>query len=200
MANSISRTKDDGLLIGGTSGSFSNNTDFYLILTDSQGEEVWSKIFAAEGTRGHAFDWCNAMTGTHDGGAILTGYSDNQDVMDVYVIKTDAEGNEVWSQSLGNKPFYDFGNAVLELEDGSFFVAGTTKSIVDNKDVYNNDVYLVRLDSDGSILWEKTYDGAGTDWASSASQNKEGDIVVAGYTSSSGCGFFDIFLFKIPGR
>ncbi len=196
MANSISLTTDGGLLIGATSGSFSSNTDFYLIRTDDQGEEIWSRTYAAEGPRGHAFDWCNAMSRTHDGGAILTGYTDSQDVMDMHLIKTDADGNEVWTKTLGNKPFYDFGNAVLELADGSYFVAGTTKSIVDNKDIFNNDVYLVKLDPDGNVLWEKNYGGSGTEWASAAAQNGEGDVVIVGYTNSTGSGFFDMLLLR----
>jgi putative intracellular protease/amidase len=197
MANSISRTKDGGLLIGATSGSFSNNTDFYLIRTDSSGNEIWSKTYAAEGTRGHAFDWCNAMVGTRDGGAILTGYSDCQDVMDIHVVKTDSEGNEIWSKTLGNKPFYDFGNAVMEMTDGSCIIAGTTKSIVDTKDIYNNDVYLLRLDSEGSVLWEKSFGGTDSDWASSVSLAEDGDVVIAGHTNSSGNGFFDLLFAKI---
>ena len=197
MANSISRTNDGGLLIGATSSSFSNNTDFYLIRTDAQGEEIWSKTYAAEGSRGHAFDWCNTMAGTRDGGAILAGYADNQDVMDVHVIKTDEDGNEVWSKTLGNKPFYDFGNAVLELADGNYIVAGTTKSIVNNRDIYNNDVYLVKLDPDGNVLWEKSYGGPGSDWASSAVQSRSGDIVITGHTNSMGDGFFDLILLGI---
>lgn len=200
MANSISRTKDDGLLIGATSGSFSNNTDFYLIRTDGQGKELWSKTYAAEGTRGHAFEWCNAMVGTRDGGAILTGYSDSQDVMDVYVIKTDAEGNEVWTKTLGNKPFYDFGNTVLELEDEGYFIAGTTKSIMPSEEIYNNDVYLVRLDPDGNVLWEKSFGDSGSDWASTAALTGQGEVVVAGHTNSSGRGFLDLLLLRIPYR
>jgi hypothetical protein len=197
MANSIALTEDGGLLIGATSGSFSGNTDFYLIRTDDQGEEIWSKTYAAEGPRGHAFDWCSGMVGTRDDGAILTGYSDCQDVMDMHVIKTDADGNEVWTKTLGNKPFYDFGNAVLELADGGYFVAGTTKSIKKSEEIYNNDMYLVRLDPDGNVLWEKSYGGSGTDWASSAAQNGKGDVVVAGYTNSAGSGFFDLLLLGI---
>ena len=197
MANSISRTKDGGYLIGATSGSFSNNTDFYLLRTDDQGEEIWSKTYAAEGSRGHAFDWCNAMVGTRDGGALLTGYTDSQDVMDMHVIKTDADGNEVWTKTLGNKPFYDFGNAVLELADGGYFVTGTTKSIVNNKDIYNNDIYLVKLDSVGNVVWENSYGGSGSDWAGSAVQKGEGEVVVTGYTNSTGSGFFDLLLLGI---
>jgi hypothetical protein len=197
MANSLSLTEDGGLLIGATSGSFSNNTDFCLIRTDNQGNEIWSKPYASEGSRGHAFDWCNAMVGTRDGGALLTGYSDSQDVMDIHVVKTDAEGNEVWTKTFGNKPFYDFGNAVFELADGSCFVVGTTKSIVDRRVIYNNDVYVAKLDPDGSVLWEKSYGGTGSDWASSIALAENGDVVIAGYTNSSGNGFFDLLLLKI---
>jgi putative intracellular protease/amidase len=200
MANSISRTEDGGLLIGATSGSFSGNTDFYLIRTDSDGKEIWSKTYAAESTRGHAFDWCNAMTGTRDGGAILTGYADAPDVMDVFVVKTDADGNEVWSKSLGNNPFYDFGNAILQMEDGSYIVAGSTKSIVDNEKIYDNDLYVVKMDTDGTVLWEKSYGGSGSDWASSVSLTEDGDVVVAGYTNSEGNGFFDLLLLKLQDR
>lgn len=197
MANSISLTEDGGLLIGATSGSFSNNTDFYLIRIDKQGEEMWSKTYAAEGPRGHAFDWCNAMAGTRDGGAILTGYSDSQDVMDVHVIKTDAEGQVIWTKTLGNKPFYDFGNAIHEMPDGGYFIGGTTKSVVGTEKIYNNDIFLVRLDSEGNVLWEKSYGGPGEDWASAVTLNANGEVVIAGHTNSTGSGFFDLLLFKI---
>jgi len=70
------------------------------------------------------------MVGTRDGGALLTGYTDSQDVMDIHVIKTDADGNEVWTKTLGNKPFYDFGNAVLELADGGIFYSSLSQPTV----------------------------------------------------------------------
>ena len=197
MANSVARTKDGGLLIGATSGSFSNNTDFYLIRTDDQGKEIWSRTYAAEGPRGHSFDWCNAMSKTQDGGAILVGYADSQDVMDVHVIKTDAEGNLMWAKTFGNRPFYDFGNAVLELEDGGYIVGGTTKSIVNNEDIFNNDLYLVRLDFEGNVLWEKSLGGTDSDWASSITLTRDGDLVAAGHTNTAGKGFFDLLLLRI---
>ena len=197
MANSVALTADGGLLIGATSGSFSDNTDFYLIRTDDKGAEIWSKTYSAEGPRGHAFDWCTAMAGTRDGGAILTGYADSQDVMDVHVIKTDAQGNQIWAKTLGNKPFYDFGNDIMEMADGSFFVAGTTKSILKSKEIYDNDVYLIKLDPDGNVLWEKSLGGAESDWAASAALTETGDIVVAGHTNSRGRGFFDLLVLRI---
>jgi hypothetical protein len=85
----------------------------------------------------------------------------------------------------------------MEMTDGSCIIAGTTKSIVDTKDIYNNDVYLLRLDSEGSVLWEKSFGGTDSDWASSVSLAEDGDVVIAGHTNSSGNGFFDLLFAKI---
>jgi len=197
MGNSVCLTDNAGFLIGATSGSFSGNTDFLLIRTDAQGNELWTKSYGAAGPRGHGFDWCNTMIADDEGGALLAGYTDCQDVMDIHVIKTDGEGKEMWSRTLGNKPFYDFGNAIRETVDGDFLVIGTTKSILKNENIYDNDIYLVRMDPQGNIVEEKTLSGSGMDWASSAVPTGNGDYVVAGHTSSSGSGFFDVLLLKL---
>jgi putative intracellular protease/amidase len=197
MGNSVCLADKDGLLIGATSGSFSKNTDFLLIRTDAQGNELWIKSYGAEGPRGHGFDWCNTLISERDGGALLAGYTDCQDVMDIHVIKTDREGKEIWSRTLGNKPFYDFGNALHETVDGDFLVIGTTKSILKNENIYDNDIYLVRMDPQGNIVEEKRLSGSGLDWASSAVPTENGDYVVAGHTTSSGTGFFDMLLLRI---
>ena len=76
-------------------------------------------------------------------------------------------------------------------------MAGTTKSIVNNRDIYNNDVYVVRLDSEGEVLWEESFGGSGSDWASSVALSEDGDVVMAGHTNSSGSGFFDLLFAKI---
>lgn len=197
MGNSVCLTDKDGFLVGATSGSFSENTDFLLIRTDARGNELWTKSYGAAGSRGHGFDWCNTMISNDGGGALLAGYTDCQDVMDIQVIKTDTEGNERWSRTLGNKPFYDFGNAICEVAEGGFLVLGTTKTIVKNEDIYDNDIYLVRMDPLGNIIEEKILGGSGADWASSVVPTENGDYVVAGHTTSSGNGFFDVLLIRI---
>jgi putative intracellular protease/amidase len=197
MANSICLTEDGGFMIGATSGSFNPNTSFFLIRSDAQGVEQWSRTYVAEGSHGHGFNWCNDMVSTDDRGVLLAGYTDCQDVMDMHVIKTDSEGQVVWSKTLGNKPFYDYGNSILEMPDGGCLVGGTTKSVVGNKYIYNNDVIIVRLDREGNILWEKSCGGSGADWASSVALTGDGEVVIAGHTNSTGSGFFDLLLFKI---
>ncbi len=197
MGNSVYLDKDGGFLVGATSGSFSQNTDFLLIRTDADGHELWSKTYMAKGSRGHGYDWCNSIYPSKDGGALLTGYTDCQDVMDIHVIKTDPEGREVWSKTLGNKPFYDFGNAVYESPSGDIILLGTAKSIVANKSIYNNDICLIRLDSKGNVIEEKMFGGPGSDWASAITQTRNGGVVIAGHTDSSGSGFFDMLLLRV---
>ncbi len=197
IGNSICVTGDGGFLLGATSGSFSQNTDFLLIRTDRDGQEMWSRTYAAKGPRGHGFDWCNSISSNQEGGALLAGYADCRDVMDMHVIKTDSEGTEVWSSTLGRKPFYDFGNAVYESSSGEVILLGTTKSIAADKTIYNNDISLIRLDSEGNTIEEKIFGGPGSDWASAVAQTEDGDIIIAGHTDSSGSGFFDMLLMRI---
>jgi len=197
MGNSVCTTAEGGFLIGATSGSFSKNTDLYLVRTDAQGEKLWEKTYAAKGPAGHEFDWCTNMSQTKDGGAILVGYSDCVPTMDICTIMVDAEGNEVWQKVMGDNPFYDYGNAVCVTTDGSFIVAGTTKSIVRGKELYNNDFYLARLDKKGNIVSEKKIDGGGNDWCSSVYVTKDGRIVLLGYKDSDGMGGFDFCLLKM---
>ncbi len=198
--NSICVTKDGGFLMGVTSGSFSQNTDFFLIRTDADGQELWSRTYAAKGPRGHGFDWCNSISSTQDGGVLLIGYTDCQDVMDIHLIKTDSEGKEVWSKTLGRKPFYDFGNVVFESPWGDLILLGTTKSIVPDEKIYNNDIYLIRMDYKGDVIEERIIGGPESDWGSAVALIENDEIVVGGYTDSSGSGFFDMLLLRIRSR
>ena len=127
-----------------------------------------------------------------DNSCILSGQTDCNDVQDAYVLKTDAEGNEVWSKTFGNKPFHEYGNSIYPTKDGGFIMCGTNKTIDGN-----NNVYLAKIDAKGNVVWEKTIGGPGYDWGSSVSVTKDGDYIVLGYTNSSGKGSFDVLLFKI---
>ena len=193
---SVAKTKN-GYFIGANTGTYGGgNTDFYVIKTDSECNLLWMKPYGTEG-RGYGFDWCNSALPTSDGGFILSGYSDCSDIQDVHVIKIDNEGNKEWSKTFGNKPFYDYGNAAVEDKDGNYIIVGTTKSIVNNKNVYNNDIFLVKLDSKGNVIWEKTFGEADYDWGSSIVASKDGNVVILGSTKSYGKGSFDVLLLKL---
>jgi hypothetical protein len=196
LGHSVAASNDGGCLIAATTGTYGQgNADNYQIRVDRDGNVLWSKSFGQKGRRGYGFDWGTSMDVLADGGAVLAGYSDCNDIMDISVYKVSEEGDVIWSKAFGNKPFYDYGNAVCVAEGGSIHIAGTTKSIDDN-----NDVYLAKLDSRGEIVWQKSFGGIKSDWASSVTVTNTGEIIVLGHTSSFGAGAQDVCLFKIRSK
>jgi len=201
MGNSVFPSEDGGCIIGANTGTFGGgNTNFYVIKTDRYGNQTWTGSFGARGEKGHGFDWCTSLYPADDGGSLITGYSDCNDLMDAVVIKTGSGGKEIWQKSFGNNPFYEFGNSIVEIKDGCSIVAGVTKSMVrvpeKYKNVYNNDIYLTKLDSKGNIIWQKTISGPESDSANACITAKNGDIMVLGHTKTSKNGL-DVLLMRI---
>ncbi len=193
LGTSVAATGDGGLLIGGATASFGGkNIDHWLIRTDSEGQQLWSRTLQAQGPSGHGFDWQTCMCTTNDGGCILAGHSDCNDLMDMAVIRIDADGQPVWSRAFGGG-FYDYANAMHPARDGGILVCGTTKSSDGN-----NDVSISKLSRDGRLLWTRTVGGPGNDWASGVSETPAGDILVVGHTTSAGAGGSDILLMELP--
>lgn len=203
MANSVHSTDDGGCVIAASSGSYSANTDFYLAKITAAGEKEWSQSYNASGDYGHGFDWCKGSSPAADGGWILAGYSDCNDMMDVVVVKTDSLGNEQWLTSFGNKPFYEYGNTVCRAVEGGYVVAGITKEMVrptgQDQRIYDNDLYLAGLNAEGAIVWDKTIGGHGVEWANAVEVNPDGDLLIAGHSDGGVAGSLDVLLLKIEG-
>ena len=198
MGWNVIRSIEDGYAIIGGTGTFGlGNRDVYLIKLSEEGDEIWFQTYGYGG-RVEAYDWGNSITETRDGGYILLGDSNATDqlppteMMNFYVIKTDEQGNEIWTKSYGRGQMYDFGNDILETEDGGYMLAGTTKS-----GGGNNDFYVVKLANNGTKMWSRSFGGPETDWGSAVILTKDGDIVLAGQTKSYGSGSFDIWVVKI---
>ena len=202
MGGFFRMSNDGGCVMGASSLSYGGkNTDFWVVRTDREGGMLWMKAHGANPKPGHGFDWCKAVTVTRDGGIVATGYSDTNDLMDAVVIRTDAWGNKVWLRTFGDQPFYQYGNSVDEMPDGSILLAGMTKSMREvpkkGETVYNNDIFLVKIDGNGELVWERTVGGHRSDWANSALVTQNGEIVVLGHTNSGGRGGYDVCLVKI---
>ncbi len=203
MANSIYPVNDGGCVIAASSGSYSENTDFYLAKVSADGDREWAQFYGAEGDHGHGFDWCKGASPTSDGGWLLTGYSDCNDMMDAVCILTDPAGNERWLTSFGRKPFYEYGNGVCEVAEGGYVIAGITKSMTRStgrdQRIYNNDIYVVMLDPAGKVLWEKAIGGGDAEWANAVRVTTDGDIVALGHTDGGHTASLDVLLVKLSG-
>jgi len=185
---SVQQTRDDGYIVAGYTTSFgSGGYDVYLVKTDFEGNVLWTRTFG-----GSSNDYGKSVQQTSDGGYIVAGYTYTSSARnDVYLVKTDAGGNALWTRTFGGYD-YDYGNSVRQTNDGGYIIAGYTSSF----GAGGYDVYLVKTDANGNALWTRTFGGYSSDYGYSVQQTDDGGYIVTGYTYSSGNGNADVYLVK----
>jgi hypothetical protein len=168
-------TRDGGFLLAGeTTSSGAGQEDFYLVRTDSLGNEQWSRTYG-----GAAGDRCFAVAPADDGGYVLAGqtYSEGGGDRDAYVLKTDADGEREWSRTFGG-PASDVGHAVTRTSDGAFVVTGYTTSFATSGD----DPYLIKLDTGGETQWTRVLDVPGIAHTLTGDQASDGGFYLVGFS------------------
>lgn len=152
---SVLQTSDGGYVVSGTTNSTSKNGSFeaFLFKTDENGTLQWFKTY---GDGNNSFIY--SMTNTSDGGYTITGKSWPKEGNsigrgeDVLLIRTDANGNLLWKKYYGGLK-NDSGQCLVQSPDNGYAIIGYTES-------YGNggrDVYLIKTDAEGNLLWNKTY-------------------------------------------
>jgi hypothetical protein len=181
---SVIQTRDGGFAIAGRAGSF---VDGWLIRTDDAGNKLWDKTFGE-----HDVDLFSSVVQTGDGGFLLTGSTLNTSGgYNVWLVRTDAAGSLLWDKNFGG-PDEDYGYSGVQTSDGGFIVAGCTKSYGSGRE----DMWLVRTDSAGNKLWDKTFGGTNVDWANSVVLTEDGGFAVVGITYDDGAGGSGILLVR----
>ena len=149
----------------------------------------WQKCYG-----GISYEQANAVELTDDGGFILAGWSqsfeglvaDNHGVNDYWVVKTNSEGEIVWTKSIGGSG-NDYCRDIVKMTDGGYLLVGHSYS--NDDDVSENmgfdDFWVVKITDDGSIEWEKSFGGSGSDEAYAASPISDGGCILAGSTGSN---------------
>jgi len=194
-ARSLIQTTDGGYAVAGeTYSKGAGGVDFWVIKLDYQGNMVWDKTF---GGRSHDGAGSLSLIQTTDGGYAVAGdtFSKGAGNVDFWVIKLDHQGNMVWDKTFGGRS-YDWARSLIQTTDGGYAVAGETYS----KGAGNADFWVIKLDSKGSMIWDKTYGGNGYDAALSLIQTTDGGYAVAGDTSSKGAGDRDLWVIKLDSK
>jgi len=187
-AHSVQQTSGGGYIVAGYTLSFgAGGYDILLIKMDEYGNVEWAKTYGGTGD-----NWAFSVQQTTGGGYIVAGYTNSfgAGYDDIFLIKTDANGNIQWAKTYGGID-WDYAFSVQQTSDGGYIVAGTTWSF----GAGDWDILLIKTDANGNVEWAKTYGGTGADWAYSVQQTSDGGYIVAGYTTSFGAGG-DILLIK----
>jgi hypothetical protein len=194
---SVAPTADSGYIIAGSTYSFGSGAplygDVYLIKTDASGETLWTRSFG--GTNSDE-GW--SVQPTADGGYIVTGYSRSPVTSaDVYLIKTNAAGDTIWTRTYGGTS-EDRGYSVQQTRDSGYIIAGQTYSFGAGTPTYDN-VYLIKTNASGDTVWTRTFGGLYSDQAGSVWQTADGGYIIAGSTYSFGSGapsYGDVYLIR----
>ncbi|MDI6839472.1 MAG: T9SS type A sorting domain-containing protein [bacterium] len=187
-------TTSGGYIIAGYTKSFGIGTpdyyNVYLIKTNSDGDTIWTRTYGGSGSdRGYS------VKQTSDGGYIIAGATNSYGASgyNVYLIKTDSDGNTSWEKVFGGDG-NDHGRSVAQTSDGGYIIAGYTDSYG-----AGYDVYLIKTNSAGDTTWTRTYGGSGDDRGYSVVQTTDGGYIIAGCTKSFGIGTPDssnVYLIK----
>ena len=163
--------------------------EFWGTKIDSQGNIEWRKFFG--GTNN---DRSYGVVKSHDGGFIMTGFSESDDSdisntkgsYDFWLVKVNGDGDFVWERSFGGSGI-DVSYDIESTDDGAYVVVG--HSLSTDKDVSENhgesDAWLIKVAEDGELIWERTYGGSAFDSANSVKLTSDGGFLIAGNSRSS---------------
>ena len=176
------------IVVVGTWETENGDTDGYMQGLDADGNELWLKTYGGEQEE---ILW--AAEPTPDGGFLLAGQTRSEGAggLDFYIVRTDGDGNELWSEAIGTS-VTDRAFGIGLDPDGRALIAGFTGS---NSGTMN--LLLVQIDEDGRELWRRTIAGDRFDVAHDVLSLEDGGFMISGYTSSHGPGDHDGFLMRL---
>ncbi|AJC71708.1 hypothetical protein X802_05650 [Thermococcus guaymasensis DSM 11113] len=186
-ANAVTVAPNGDIVLAGDTASFgAGSHDVWVLRLDRGGNVKWQKTYGGPG-----WEEAKAVLIAPNGDIIVAGYMDG----DIWVSRLDANGNIKWQKTYGGNDEEE-AYAIALAQNGDIIVVGYTYSFGAGAPFYSN-VWVLRLDENGSVRWQKTYGGFRDDRAYAVAVTKNEDIVVAGYTRSFGSGREDVWVLRL---
>ncbi len=195
-AYGVVKTADEGFILTGSTESNDfdisdsrGSYDIWVIKITGEGDIVWEQSFGGTGID-KAWDIAN----TDDNAYVIVGNTFSTDIdvtknngeSDMWLIKIDDMGNLVWEQSYGGSQF-DSAQSVSAAADGGFILSGNSKSLDSDvtANVGENDIWIVKIDTNGKLLWQKSFGGGDLDYGIDAVSLDDHSILLVGETRSN---------------
>ncbi len=213
-AESIRQTTDSGFIVAGTTQSFdAENGEYYagsrydgwLLKLDSAGEVAWQKGFGLGSQESFS-----SVIKTLDGNYIVTGesrssifpkpdkerdpnapYIVHESTGDIWILKVDSSGTVLWQKAYGTGDDCRIAE-IKETADGGLIVAASVLYYLED----HTAMLIMRLDSQGGVVWQKTYETIGIDGSRSIDVTNDGGYIVGGHTYW-GTGMDQAFILKL---
>ena len=217
-AKCIRQTSDGGYIVAGYTTSSDVNInrgheDLWVFKIDAEGELEWQKTYG-----GSLSETAASIDVTATGGFIVIGYTSSEDgdinnqhgVEDLWVLNLDSTGNIIWQKCYGGTSM-DRGKDIMQTFDGGFIFVGDVQSLPSG-DITNLigavDIWVVKIDNNGDIEWQKSFGGNYYQRAEGIEQTADGGYVIGGETASvdgdvhnnhpiTSAGHADFWVFKI---
>ncbi len=188
-AYAIESTSDGAFIVAGEKETtYYGPTDVYLLKIDGNGDTLWTRTFGDANTS----ELGRSVQQTFDGGFIIAGYAGIGEHNQVYLLKTDFEGNFEWDALYGITPD-NRGHCVKQTSDGGYIIAGQAYIIRGPFGSY--DSYIIKTNAQGGVEWERVFGGEMNEYSLTVTELQGGGFVAGGRTQSFGV--WDAYLIRL---
>ncbi len=183
-AKSIVQTTDNNIFVCGQTiqNWVEKREDIFLQKLNTKGDSVWVKTFG-----GNSFDYAACIISTSDGNLLIAGKSESfegESYGDIYLIKLNYDGKVIWEKTFAD-PGSEFATHVEETRQGDYLLTGNDQAGAPDT---ANKIYLLKVDANGNLVWEKRF-GLGTGdwkWGYSTIETVDGDFLTSGHLTRDG--------------
>ncbi|MFH2143491.1 MAG: T9SS type A sorting domain-containing protein [Bacteroidota bacterium] len=188
----VQQTRDNGFIIAGHTKSFGDYFgDALLIKYDSEGNLTWYKTYG-----GDREDRISSIKETYDNGYIISGKTASFRTVwsNGWLLKTNQYGDTLWTRTYGGSKSNNF-NCIITNQDSGYTTIGSTNSF----GLGEWDIWVVRFDSTGGMMWENTYGGKQSEYGLFIEKTSDNGYILCGNTNSFNSQNVDIIVIKING-